>query len=210
MKYFVTRNITLIASVFLFANSLFLTSCSKLDVGGINGTYLIICADDGTSPDTNQKYYKEIDKAISNNELLYTYHGYSSKYYDKYYYASRDLFVSNDGGFATQDIHTGRFYNTICWWLQGYQIINNNTILWVDYQLFDDISMTHNMTKFKNVYNGTNLKLSWYKSETYYTYYRNDGKLYLSNGKILTITDAGLVKDGSSTIYKQFDLDRLK
>jgi len=202
-----TTFFSLASSFVILSSVLILSSCSKDNTGnyGENATYLIFCADDGTSPETNPKYYNEIDNAITNKELLYTYK-------NKKYYATHDAFISSQGTFTTQSKSIGRFSDTICWWVQGYQIKNSDTILWVDYILIDDDSNTHSSKykKYKSVYQGKNFKLSWYITETYYTYYKKNGKLYLSDGKILTKTDNGLIADGSSFTYQKFDLSRLK
>lgn len=57
--------------------------------------------------------FAEIEKAIDNHELLFTYKGHYSSAYNIDYYADRSDFVSSDGSFSTYSNHKGRLEGTV-------------------------------------------------------------------------------------------------
>lgn len=207
----------IVSTAFLF------NSCSKDNSNGgqsFGSTYLY--ALDISQLNKHPHYYSEIDNAISNNELLYTYefwYEYGKKVNYHYYYATRDLFVNSQGQITTyNEERYGRFSDVICSSYSGYLIQDSSTILDISLHLCADedwetkpAPWKNNCSKLKTVYKGKNFEsLSWYISKRPYTYLRQDNKIVLSNGRIFTIIGDELFEDGSSYPHIKFDLNSLK
>jgi len=194
-----------------------LASSCKKEIGVNDDTFLTdkVCyinSNDINNINENSQYYSEIDKAVSNNELLAT--TYIDKRNTLKHYATRDLFIIGGDCFGTFNPKKyGRFEGKVCSLTTGYQIINSNTIAHLDLALLvdEDFCSGPDYSQVKTVYNGTNYKsISWYVKVTYYTYIENSGKLIISNGTILTESNDALIPDGSSTKYSKYYLSSLK
>jgi len=152
----------------------------------------------------NAACLKEIDQAISNHELLYSKNGYN-------YYATVDLFVSSDGSMGCIGKKCGRFEGSLESSKTGYQILDDNTICYIDVSIFYDETITNKQyTKYKTLYQGVNLKsVSYYIKRIYYTYVKQGNKIVTTTGTVFTLTSDGLIKDGTSIPYVKFDLKTL-
>ena len=84
------------------------------------------------------------------------------------------------------------------------RIIDNTTLLYYDLTLYDDGAGKGD--KLYTIYGGQVIgSLAYYAdSPSYYTYIQIGNKITLSTGTIYTIVDEGLIREGSSDIYKKY------
>lgn len=150
--------------------------------------------------------FSEINEAINNNELLSSYK-YDGERHN--YYATYDLFITEDGHFTDSKAHFGRLRFSINYPIIVIQIIDRSTIKFYNPMLYkegygegEDVYKLYAGPIFGNlVYNG---------EASYYTYaYIDANKIAISNGDIYTIVDGGLIKDGSSSILSKYDPTKL-
>lgn len=143
-----------------------------------------------------------INEAINNEEVLYD--RYSSTYI-----ASRDLFIDEDGSYSDIGYYYGRLYGTIQYDIRCIQIANDNTILYYFGYLYEDGAKDDSEAIYR-LYAGEIFgNMTYYGSSVYYTYQKIDNKLFISNGDIFTITDKGLIKDGSSDIWSKYNPQKI-
>ena len=189
--------ITILALIILCFRS---TSCKKDNENGSdgdNGNRLI-----GWYADLNrvakQSDFVEINKAINNHELLSSYPSIGN-----YYYASYDLFIIN-GMYSDSDAHFGRLRFSIPNPITVYRVLDDQTFLIYNPFLYEDGAGSGEAVY--KLYAGSIFgNMTYYDNPTYYTYYKSDNKLFVSNGDIFTITGSGLIKDGSSVVFSKYD-----
>lgn len=125
---------------------------------------------------------------------------------DKGYLKKTSLF-STDGSWIN---YNSSKYGTIPTTISVFKIESSNTIIYYFTTLRKTSSSSFGtkiypiITSSDKDYYETIGTLSYYGSPTYYTYYKDGNKLYVTNGDIFTITSTGLIKDGSSAKYTKF------
>ncbi|MBQ2243054.1 MAG: hypothetical protein II318_02435 [Bacteroidales bacterium] len=187
------------------------SSCSKTGVsGGLKGWYATI-DDIPTEAD-----FAKINSALDNNELVYRKTYYNFPTVETY---ARDIDFFWDGVFWTHEYTYGTledepagfdfFYNAI-------NIIDNNTLIfYAGGNLYNPEYLNDDSIVLEKIYTGKHLGTLVYAIDpnddgSYYTYKREGNKLYLNDFDedglvIYTITDQGLVRDGSSLLFKKFN-----
>lgn len=189
--------------------TLTIVSCSDNDetngMSSLNGWYADL------EQFAQESDFDEINEAIRNEEVLY-----KTKY--NTYIATRDLFFSENGMWHDTNWEVGRFRFYL--WDQGkfqvpiIHIINNNTLALYYANLYDANSSMEreddeNLYKF---YAGPIFKEMVYRDfAKLYTYSKVDNKIIVTNGDIFTITEKGLIQEGSSSsnIMSKFDPNKL-
>ncbi len=149
--------------------------------------------------------FNRINQAIDDNECIYT-TGYSHKYD---VYAERDIFFSDDGMWYSSNANHGscRFLPDPGCIINPIHIINDNTIEYHIAYLYDPNYVYDSAKISGKVYAGHNFGVLVYYDDSprTYTYMKTDNKLIVSNGDIFTITNSGLIKDGSSQVMSKYD-----
>ena len=193
------RRMTLLGIMLLV---LCIVGCTKPDDGNQNGNGSNSNGLIGWYADKNrvgkQSDFNEINKAINNHELLSSYPTIGN-----YYYASRELFLNN-GMYSDSDAHFGRLRFSVPNPITVYRILDNQTFLLYNPFLYEDGAGSGEAVY--KLYAGSIFgNMTYYDNPTYYTYYKSDNKLFVSNGDIFTITGIGLIKDGSSAVFSKYD-----
>ncbi len=143
--------------------------------------------------------FSEINRAISNHELLY-----SSKYGGDRY-AEPDLFFDEYGFFSTSKPYFGRlrftpdnqFVSIIC-------IEDKNTIVMYNATMYRENEEPGIIFKKFDAGNLGTLCYSDENSPSLFTYVEIDGKLVLSNGTIYTRRGNQLIREGSGEAFTKF------
>lgn len=189
---------TFFGMMLLAMSMLFASSCKKDVSGGLTGWYADL------SYPAKQSDFNEINMAIINHELLKSYY-YSGEYHN--YYATYDLFVDSDGYYSDSDPHCGRLRFSINNAFSAIQIVDGSTLKYFGGGLYVEGGYgTSGMEPFYKLYAGSIFgNMAYYGTPIYYTYVKSDNKIMVSNGDIYTITNGGLVKDGSSTVLDKYD-----
>lgn len=198
MKTRQTKSIVL-GIMFLTIVVLFGTGCTKEGVSkGLKGWYTEL------SEPAKQSDFNEINTAINNHELLKSYH-YGGEYHN--YYATYDLFISDDGMYSDSSPQCGRLRFSINNAISVIQIVDGSTMkVYYPWLYVEGASGTNGMDAVYKLYSGSVFgNMAYYDTPTYYTYVKSDNKIVVSNGDIYTITEEGLIKDGSSTILSKYD-----
>ena len=185
--------------------TLTIVSCSDSDetngMSSLNGWYADL------ERLAQESDFDEINEAIWNEEVLY-----DTKYVTTI--ATRDLFFGDDGDWSDYSWEHGR----LRYWISGsgknqcpmIHIINDNTLVLYNPCLWDanspmKVEAHENLYKF---YAGPIFGEMVYRDfATIYTYSKVDNKIIVTNGDIYTITEKGLIKEGSSSssIMSKFD-----
>lgn len=82
-----------------------------------------------------------------------------------------------------------------------YNFINSNTVVY--YSTVSNSTRGWGTVEIESIPGHS----GWYyspSSMSNYTYYILDNKIYMTNGKIFTITDSGLLEDGSNSVYTKW------
>ena len=178
-----------------------ISSCTK-DSGSENGNSIGGNTTIGWYADLNrvakQSDFVEINKAINNHELLSSYPSSGN-----YYYASRDLFIIN-GMYSDSDAHFGRLRFSVPNPIMVYRVLDDQTFLVYNPFLYEDGAGSGEAVY--KLYAGSIFgNMTYYGSPTYYTYVKSENKILVTNGDIFTITNNGLIKDGSATTFSKYD-----
>ncbi len=185
--------------------TLTIVSCSDSDetngMSSLNGWYADL------ERFAQESDFDEINEAIRNDEVLY-----KTKY--NTYIATRDLFFYENGMWNDTKWDHGRFRFYLL--DQGksqvpiIHIINNNTLA-LYYAWLYDANSPMEREDYENLYKfyaGPIFGEMVYRDfATIYTYSKVDNKIIVTNGDIYTITEKGLIKEGSSSssIMSKFD-----
>ncbi len=199
-------------TIYLIILSLY--SCDSLEGGGNNGLKGWYVTDFKVPTESN---FAKINKALDNNDLVYrkTYYNYPTV---EIYAQDLDFFGDN-GGFSTYfDYLFGTLENEpagfdfLDFTFEAIQIIDNNT-LYLDYSgyLYNPNLINNNATIFAQTYTGKHLGtlvFATLNDGNYYTYEKQGNKIIVnkisdSGVLIFTITEDGLILDGSSLIYRK-------
>ena len=177
------------------------TSCSKDGGSNNNGTGSGLTgwyAD--LSLTAKQSDFNAINTAINNHELLTSYT------YNKYY-ATYDLFIGSDGLYRDSDPHFGRLRFSINYPLLFIHIIDDSTLQMGSGMLYvEDGSGTYSYDMLYKLYAGPIFEnMAYYGRLNYYTYVKTDNKIIVSNGDIYTVTNSGLIQDGTSSLLSKYD-----
>lgn len=152
--------------------------------------------------------FRKIEQAIQEKRLL------DSRSVDRlhtlYFYASRDIFVSESGYFRCTGMnHYGDLSGIITSSLYAIHIVDSKTLTFCTFDLFVDEDMTssRDLEKIATIYRGSIFKsVSVYCSSIYYSYAKVDNKLICDDGHIYTVmSDGSIVEDGTSSFMKKFD-----
>lgn len=169
-----------------------------------------------SNPKIQSQYYGNIDlsgfaedfatinEAIKNNILIYT-TGISHNY--DHYAAEMDYF-NNSGAWSTSNSSFGklRFLPSNGSDINAIRFVDNNTLIQYVGQLWNPKRVTADYEIIGKIYTGEVFGTLVYCGKPYYyTYVKEGNKIIVSNGDIYTKTDAGLIKDGTSRPYVQYD-----
>lgn len=178
-----------------------LTSCDNDDDSKSNS--LIGWYTDLSKP-AKASDFNEINQAIYDKEILSSYYYGGSRHN---YVASRDLFFYDDGMYSDSDAHFGRLRFKINSQVHSIRIIDNSTL--VEYYAFlyeDGAYGANGMDAVYRINAGPVFgNMTYYDTGYYYTYIVADNKIIVSNGDLYSITDGGLIKDGSSSRLSKYD-----
>ena len=144
--------------------------------------------------------FTKLDEAITSSEVLSTYRigGQNLQIV-----ATRDLFFSG-GVYNDTNAKFSRLRFAIPSQIEVVHIIDNNTLARYYAMLYEDDASTTDAVY--SLYAGTIFgNLTYYGTPTYYTYVQTDNKLLISNGDIYTVSNGGLIKDGSSGRLSKYD-----
>lgn len=158
------------------------------------------------SKPAKQSDFNEINTAINNHELLMSYS------YSNNYYATYDLFIDDDyGNFYCSAAYFGRLRNSVNCIIWAIQIVDNSTLKIYSGVLYPEGGTgTSGKESFYRLYAGSIFgNMAYYASPVNYTYVKSDNKIVVTNGDIYTITDDGLIKDGSSSVLSKYDPTKL-
>ena len=145
--------------------------------------------------------FNEINKAIHNHEVLSSYR-YDGEIHE--YVASRDLFFNDDGYYNDYESYFGRLRFSITSQITVIHILDEQTLQVYYASLYE--TGTSKEDAVYSFYAGPIFgNMTYYGSPSYYTFFRVDNKLILSNGDIYTVTSSGLIKDGDTTLLSKYD-----
>lgn len=178
-----------------------LASCGSDDDGGKGNTNGLYGWYINKSSVAKASDFDKINTAIANHELLTSYY-YGGEYHN--YYATRDLFIDDDGSYSDSHANFGKLRFSVPSQCHAIQIVNDNTIKVYYAWLYVDGKGTGDAVY--RIYAGSVFgNMTYYGMPTYKTYTRMDDKLFLLDGTIYTITANGLVMDGSSEVMEKYD-----
>lgn len=214
MKTNIFYKLLLVFFVALFT-TIAISSCDKDDDGSDSGSGISVSGTWYATQESinhitlNKTDFQKIEEAIEKHDLLYTM--YIDRNNTREYYAEKNMFVLDDGSFNTNNNLAGYLRNTITFHHSSVRIVNSNTLANCSISLYVDENMKENHTatykKVASVYQGSIFKSvsAYVYYESYYTYAKSGNKIIVSNGDIYTVTDSGLIKDGSSDIMVKYD-----
>lgn len=172
--------------------------------------------DEPRMPQIQSNYYTDIDlsgtaddfatinNAIKNNILIYS-TGYSHNF--DHYAAEMDYFFGN-GMWTTSDSSYGklRFLPSNGQNMSVIKFVDESSLVEFHGSLWDPDRVPKNYEIIGKIYTGEVFGTLLYCAEPYYyTYVKMGNKIIVSNGDLYTQTDSGLIKDGTSRPYIQYD-----
>lgn len=176
-----------------------LVSCDKSIEDSFSGWYADV-SDIAQASD-----FERINEAIRNNECIYT-TGYSHNYDN---YASRDIFFTENGMWNSLSANYGtcRFLPSADHRIEAWHFVNNNTVIRHIAWLWDPSYLSPAAEYAAKTYAGPIFgELVYYcENPSAYTYAKIENKILVSNGDIFTITDSGLIKDGTYNLLTKYN-----
>lgn len=197
----------MIKKLFLLMFPLILMSgCEKAgnenNDGGITGWYTNL------SEVARVSGFERINRAIDDNELIYTLGSIDRDHSsDRYAYAG--LFFFDNGMWYSSNSYHGkcRFLPEKGQQIFALQILNSNTAIVHYANLWDPDRVSSYDVIAGRTDAGRNFGELLYVSQNprAYTYVLADNKIILTNGDIFTLVDGKLIKDGTSGMMSRYD-----